>query len=181
MDYYKNKDYVYKKRVKELNLDLVRPPRAGVILYTKVNDEYFFALGVDTMSGEYTDFGGGISYKENADKNVILGALRELNEEALGIFGHIDYKQVINSLALYNNFNLIIFKYIDDPMIDVVSAFRIQYNINVAKYPTIIPEVSNIKWFSHAEFRNIIMKRGMLFHRIQNFLQKAGNFYWLLE
>jgi hypothetical protein len=66
-------------------------------------------------------------------------------------------------------------------MADVVSAFRIQYNINTVKYPTIIPEVSNIIWFNQNEFKNIIMKRGRLFHRIQNFLQKAGNFYWLLE
>ena len=182
MDYYKNtKDYVYKKRVKELNLDAVRPTRAGVILYTKVDGEYFFAMGVDTRSGEYTDFGGGISYKEGADKNVIMGALREFDEETLGIFGSVDYDQVRDSLVLYNHFNLIIFKYIHALPSDVVSAFRMQYNINVVKYPTVIPEVSSIVWFNQAEFRNIIMKRGMLFHRIQNFLQKAGNFYWLLD
>lgn len=181
MDYRNNKDYVHKKRVKELNLDIVRPARAGVILYTKVNDEYYFALGEDTLSSEYTDLGGGVSYKENADKNVIFGALRELYEESLGIFGPIGYDDVVNSLVLYNSFNLIIFKYITNPMADVVSAFRIQYNINTVKYPTIIPEVSNIIWFNQNEFKNIIMKRGRLFHRIQNFLQKAGNFYWLLE
>lgn len=182
MEYVNNKyDYIYKKRVKEINLDTVRPSRAGVILYTKINGEYYFGLGIDTLSGEYTDFGGGISYKEKSDKNVIMGALREFNEETLGIFGTIDYNEVSDCLVLYNGFNLILFKYITTSMEDIVENFKNQHNINIINYPTIIPEVSNIVWLNHTEFKNIITKRGMLFHRIQNFLQKAGNFYWLLD
>lgn len=178
-DYGPNKyDLIYKKKVKELDLDNVRPTRAGVIMYTKINGVIHFGLGVDTMSSDWTDYSGGVSYKEGADKNVVLGALREFNEETLGIFGDIQYEDVLENLAIYNFNIFILFKTIEyNENINVL--FKEQYDAQVKK--KITPEVSDIVWLTLPEFKNAITKRGILFHRIQNFLQKAGNFYWLLE
>lgn len=178
-NYAQNKyDLIYKKKVKEIDLDLVRPQRGGVILYTKINGELIFGLGVDTRTGEYTDFAGGISYKQDGDKNVVNGSTREFYEETLGIFGHITAEDVAENLAIYNYNIFILFKnitYSDDINIE----FKKQYDFCVERNMT--PEVSDIVWLTLSEFKNAITKRGILFHRVQNFLQKAGNFYWLLD
>ncbi len=164
-------DYtLYKKIVKELDLTTVKPPRAGIIIYTKHNNELIFGLGVDTSTKELTDFGGGISYKER-DKNVILGALREFNEETLNIF-KFNYDDVLESLVLYNQHILLIFKYVDMDIDQIRQSF-----LNLCK-PN--DEVCDIMFLTKNEFQNCIMTRGKMFFRIQNFLQKAGNFYWLL-
>jgi hypothetical protein len=174
-------NYVYKKKVKDINLTEVRPQRAGVILYTKLNNVIYFGMGIDYQSGEYTDFGGGISYKEGADENVIVGALREFAEETLGIFGYVNPKDVEDCLTLYSNNNLIIFKQLPTTTVEdmrtIVSLFEKEYQ-KVSQFTT--PEVANIVWLSQNDFKTLITQRGNLFYRIQNFLQKAGNFYWLL-
>lgn len=167
---------VIRKLVKEIDLDCVKPQRAGVIIYTIYNNQMYFGLGVDTVSGEMTDFAGGISYK--IDKNVIHGALREFQEESLDVFGQLTPDDVMDSVAIYNNNNLIIFKLI---MIDpdkIREKFLHQYDL--LRQKDILPEVCDIKWFTPGEFKDIIGKRGRLFYRVQNFLQQAGEFYKFL-
>ena len=171
---YINPNLLYKKVVKEVDLNTVRPSRAGVIMYTKINNELYFGLGIDSASQEITDFGGGISYKN--DKNVILGALREFKEETLGIFGHIDYLSVLEAPVIYNSQLLVIFKYVDLDPIVINTLFRNAYQQQLYK----TPEVSNILWMTKTEFSECIRIRGKMFFRLQTFLQKAGNFYWLL-
>ncbi len=58
--------------------------RAGVIPYAVVGRVVHFCFGIDTMSGDYTDFGGGFSQKK--DNSPIAAALRELREESQYIF-----------------------------------------------------------------------------------------------
>jgi hypothetical protein len=173
-DNYKN-HCLYKKKVKDIDLTTVKPQRAGVILYTKHHDLFYFGLGVDAMTGEYTDFGGGISYK--TDKDVIDGALREWHEETLNIF-NLTYQDVEDSLALYNHNNLVIFKYISLDMMSLSKKFLTQYHKHVKHGCK--PEVCNIVWLPLHEFKEQIGTRNNLFYRLQNFLQKAGQFYWLL-
>ena len=181
-DYNPKLHCVYKKKVKELDLTAVKPQRAGIILYTKMNEVFYFGLGVDTMTKEYTDFGGGISYKDKFDKNVIAGALREFNEETLNIFGDWCYDDVQDSLALYNLSNLIIFKYIT---VDSYNELTLIKNTFLTAYQDmtehgIKPEVCDIEWLTLNELKVQITMRDNLFHRIQFFLQKAGQFFWML-
>jgi hypothetical protein len=167
---------VYKMKVKDIDLTTVKPQRAGIILYTKINDVLYFGLGVDNITKEYTDFGGGISYKPHGDKNVIEGALREFNEETLNIFD-LNYNDVQDCLAMYNTNNLVIFKYVEQNINLIKNTFLNTYN---KIKNNMIPEVCDIVWLSQNEFKNQIMIRGNMFHRLQCFLQKADHFYWLL-
>lgn len=159
---------------KELDLINTRPQRAGVIMYTKYLDQVYFGIGVDTLSGEYTDFGGGISYKDKKDKNVVLGALREYEEETLGIFGNLTYEDVQDCTVIYNHQNLILFRYIEPDFKTIHHLFTTEYNKRVGAGE--IPEVCNIKWVTTKEFKEIIATRGKVFHRVQCFLQQAGDF-----
>ena len=170
---YVNPNLIYKKIVHELDLSIIKPPRAGIIMYTKINNEFYFGLGIDNASKEITDFGGGISYKER-DKNVILGALREFKEETLNILP-LNYVDVIDSPVIYNNNNLIIFKYVEDDPDLLRHWFLDAYRQSID-----IPEVCDIIWMNTNELKQCIMTRGKMFFRVQNFLQKSGNFYWLL-
>lgn len=165
-----NTNVVRKCKVSELDLNIVKPQRAGVIIYTKIDNEIIFGLGVDTLSKEYTDFGGGISYHK--DKNVILGALREFKEESLGIFGEVDFNHVLNSYVIYNNNNLIIFYYINLNPTVINDVFLLNYNQTVKD--NIVPEVCEIKWMNMTEFKKNIATRGKMFHRVQVFLQQSG-------
>ncbi len=177
--HYINPNTLYKKTVKELDLTIIKPPRAGIILYTKYKNEHYFGLGIDTNSKEITDFGGGISYKER-DKDVISGALREFKEETLGILD-LNYQDVIDDIVLYDGHNLIIFKYIDTDPFAIQKLFRETYDNQINSFK--VPEVSDMIWMNANEFKYAIMSRHShikMFFRVQTFLQKAGNFYWLL-
>jgi len=169
-----SKSLVKKCLVKDLDLNVVKPQRAGVIMYTKINDLLYFGLGVDTLSGEYTDFGGGISYKDKNDKNVIEGALREYNEETLGIFGNLNYNDVVDCNVIYNYHNLILFRYVAVDFDNILLQFNIEYNNKIKQ--GILPEVCNIKWLTLKEFKDVVATRGKIFHRVQCFLQLAGDF-----
>lgn len=176
-DFFKNDHLVVRKLVKDIDLVTIKPQRAGVIIYTIFNNQIYFGLGVDTNSGELTDFGGGVSYKDNRDKNVILGALREFEEETLGIF-KISFDDVLDSTVIYNNNILIIFKLmvIDPDM--TRNVFLYQHDLSMKN--NVLPEVCDIKWVTPTEFKEIIAKRGSMFHRVQNFLQQAGDFFRFL-
>lgn len=95
------------QKIKEIDWSKVKPERAGFIIYQKIDGEYFFCLGVDFEHGEITDFAGGISY--HRDGTALKGALRELNEESLGIFGEINPKDLDDCWSIYNDKTMTIF------------------------------------------------------------------------
>jgi len=61
--------------------------RAGIIPYIKKDNDIYFLMGIDTKTGEYSDFGGGVKMYENA----LSAALRECREESRGL---IDFKDL---------------------------------------------------------------------------------------
>ena len=123
-------------RVKDLDLNKFKPTRAGVIVYTVYKRKVYFIGGIDTKSGEFTDFGGGVSYK--TDQNALTGGLRELSEESLGIFGTISLDEIQECVAVYDENNLITF---------------IPFNINIkSKYYEFM---DRLKFCKHPEVRDL--------------------------
>lgn len=99
--------HLIKTTIKNLNLECVKPQRGGVIIYTVVNGSIYFGLGLDSRTHDLTDFGGGIIYK--TDRNVVIGALREFNEETLDIFEPITIDDIKQCPVIYDDNNLVIF------------------------------------------------------------------------
>jgi hypothetical protein len=181
---------VIKTTVQNLNLECVKPQRAGVIIYTVVEGATFFGLGLDSRTHDLTDFGGGVIYK--IDQNVVNGALREFEEETLQIFEEISPNDIKKCPVIYDDKNLIIFIHLAvDP--DVVCS-----NFN-ARYKDVIdhnnaqrikpegsrkkisdPEVCGITWLSWEEFQRTIKGEGVMFSRVQRFLNRAEDFSYLL-
>ncbi len=169
------KNHVLCKTVKEINLDLVTPQRAGVILYTVKDGELLFGLGIDTRSRQLTDFGGGVSYRK--DLNAIFGALREFDEESLRIIDPLTIDQIIDCPVIYDLHNLIVFVYLGDTNTELLSnLFDVKYQKYI-EITNMTPEVSKIVWLREHEFRQSINFGSSMFTRVQNFLRRAGNFF----
>lgn len=124
--------------------------RAGAIIYTKDRDKTYFCLGVDTQSGDLTDFGGGVKRYET----VIEGGLRELKEESEGIFGNLTVQDVNETLCFHTDNMAISFIPVEGDMNKYVKEFRKKVKNN----PN--PEVCDIVWLSKDELLESIHGRG---------------------
>ena len=179
-----NHNPVIKTTVQNVDLECVKPQRAGVIIYTVVGESTYFGLGLDSGTHDLTDFGGGVTYK--TDQNAICGAIREFEEETLSIFETIKFDHIKQCPVIYDNNNLIVFIHMKiDP--DTVSrVFRDEYTHIVdtkkcdspRKYRD--PEVCGITWLTWEEFQRCVKEKGIMFSRVQRFLSKAGDFSYLL-
>lgn len=183
----KSQTNVIKTTVQNLNLDCVRPQRAGVILYSVVNGAVYIGLGLDSRTHELTDFAGNIVYK--FDGTCVNGGLREFDEETLSIFDPLTLSDVSQCPVIYDNRNLVIFLHIDIDPETISSAFNRKYeqvaanmkpSLNAKKQRHSEPEVCGITWLTWEEFQNSIQNRGILYSRVQRFLAAAGDFGHLL-
>lgn len=160
-------------QVKDLDLETLKPSRGGVILYTLRDGKLLFGFGLDNKYNELTDFSGGISYKK--DDNAVIGALRELREESLGLYD-VSFEQVKNSYVLYDKHHLVLFLYTTDHPEEVVDDFRELHKDSKKS------ELKDIVWITEEElFMAIKMKSSHIYIRLLNFLAKGGNFYRYLK
>lgn len=177
---------VIKTLVKNLNLDYVKPQRAGIILYTTVNDAVYFGFGLDSRTHDLTDFAGGVVYKTDGD--CINGALREFDEETLSIFDPISVESLADCPVIYDSNNLIIFMHINIHPDTVSFVFNEKYKKVIASESFVEgkkrrkrePEVCGITWLTWEEFQSSIRTKGIMFSRVQRFLLRADNFSYLL-
>ncbi len=185
-DYRKRKTYtqdnnfsVIRTHVRSLNLECVRPERAGVIIITVRNDAMWIGVGLDAKTHDLTDFGGHVM---TSDKNVIEGALREFDEETLMIFDHLSCEEIAECPVIYDDKNLIIFIHMDVNPNEISQIFLSEYESVMRKKPKKCqrPEVCQIVWLSWEDFQAGLHRDGIIFSRVQRFLRRAGDFSCLL-
>lgn len=166
--------------VKNLDLGAVKPRRAGVIIYTIHNGTTYFGFGLDAKYHDLTDFGGSVRYDTDTkgnhgkDSNVVAGALREFQEETLGIFKPLTYEDVQNCPVVYDKDNLIIFLHLSVDPDQVSQKFLLKHE------KTKESEVCNISWLTWPELQAGIANPSNLFTRVQRFLKRVGDFSFLL-
>jgi len=151
---------------KELDINKDIAFRAGAIIYThdKVTGETYFCFGVDTQSGNLTDFGGGVKKEET----IVEGGLRELEEESQGIFGHLDPEDV-GKMVSFHCYNMAI---IFIAMKVNREGIRQEFKSKVKNSP--FPEVCDIVWLSKEELLESIHGRGKkLYIRVRRLLNKV--------
>lgn len=157
--------------VNQLDLNLNKPQRGGVILYTIVDGRLLFGFGLDSTYDELTDFSGGIKYKK--DKNLIDGALREFREESEGLY-FLNKEDVIHSPVLIDKHNVIMFLYTSESPDEITYQFQNQYGHK--------SEIKNIVWVTEDELRSALeLNLTYIYSRVKNFLIKFGDFYQYLK
>ena|SRR5437762_2315003 len=159
-------------KIKDIDFTRLNLIRAGVILYTIVDDEVLLGLGLDKTYQELTDFSGGIS--KNETRTPVIAALRELCEETLGLYCHIQINDIQNNLALYDRHHLVIFYKVDND-IDTISQ---QFMDMKKQYKNKI-EIDEIVWLTPDQLFDAMIHHqyAYVYIRLANLLIKAGDFY----
>jgi hypothetical protein len=176
--YKKGNNQVIKTIVRTLNIDVVKPQRSGIIIYTVVNGSIYFGLGLDTKTHDLTDFGGTVVYKK--DFTAVRGAIREFEEETLGIFETFGPDDIKDCPVIYDEYNMIIFVHMDIDPDETSDIFNQKYKEHLENRKNKLPEVCGITWLNWEDFQSIIKQQGVLFSRVRRFLIKAGDFSYLL-
>jgi len=162
--------------IKDIDINKLKTNRSGVIVYTVYKNKTYFILGIDTKSGDITDFGGGVSFKK---ENVLDGGLRELAEESLGIFGKISADEIKNYLAVYDENNLIIFLRLN---IDLVAKYH-EFRERIKSVNN--PEVKDLKFLDKQSFITLCnggkISNTIMYDRIRNLLSVAKDQHKLFK
>jgi hypothetical protein len=116
--------------------------RGGVIPFTEINGNRFYAFGLDSAAGTICDFGGS---REIADLDILDTALREFEEESLGVFGRPTREQIQDRQVLLTESMVLI-------LLPVKSSMT-QYSIAFARTVLTVrePEIRTIVWLSRAQ------------------------------
>ncbi len=124
-------------------IDSVSARRAGVIPYTTIGSSLYFCLGIDTVTGDYTDFGGG--YSSRRDSSPVATAIRELNEESQKIF-NVNHEQLERGWYLRTYSDLILFMGCRSE-VALASSSLFRQKVKSA----LRPEVRGIVWINSTE------------------------------
>lgn len=138
--------------------------RSGAIIYTRYNNVTYFCLGIDTDSGNLTDFGGGVKKGET----IVEGGLRELEEESQGVFGKISPEDIENAVVFHSYNMAIMFIPLEVNPREITKVFmnRIRKEED--------HEVCDITWLNTEEFLESIHGRGKkLYIRVRKLLSKV--------
>lgn len=161
---------------KNVKMSIENPVRSGAIIYTHHQGKTYFCLGVDSNYGDLTDFAGGVKKDEMVMENgIIIGGLRELEEESLGVFGKLSFNDVANQLSFYSSNMLIMFIKINTNKDKIKRDFFEKATGVVGEFVTNKElEVSDIHWIEKSDFLESISGRGnRLYSRVRKILSKV--------
>jgi len=169
VSYFKENPTVKISKVSEINTRIVKPCRAGIIFYISDGKNISFALGTDSKTHELTDFSGSVMYSRG--ETCIDGALREFEEETLGIFGKITAEEISDFFAVYDEDNMVIFVMLDTTQ----NAIRKVFNEKIKTVKN--PEICSIFFVTSNQFRFLIRKlfrEHIFFEKLRKFLHKSN-------
>ncbi len=122
--------------------------RAGIIPYIIENGIKYYCMGIDTKFKNLTDFGGGCGKSEY----FLQAAIRELNEESLGIFNISDFDEVKRSSSCtYDDTVIVVFYELKD-----IDKNKIILEFNKRLNDINSPEISKILWIQEEILKQII-------------------------
>nr|WIL05052.1 hypothetical protein pmam_13 [Pithovirus mammoth] len=152
-------------KIRDANWEEKKPIRAGVIVYKIYQGQLLFCMGVDRKTRELTDFGGGISYRK--DKTLVKGALREFNEESLGVFGSFEEEKVLDGVVAYNDYMAILFLHLDCDIEEVTDRFVKRFRAERSA------EVSSLAWMTVERFRSTLFDQtgNLVYERVSELLR----------
>jgi hypothetical protein len=179
---------VYKKKIRDIDWNVVKPNRGGIVVYFKTPsnivmpatnkevNEILFCFGIDAKFNELTDFGGGISLKR---ETVIEGALREFREESHGVFEQLIPSNLSDCLAIYNESTMIIFV---ELRVTLDNEDRHLLNLTFKSRLHEKSEISSLVWINSSELLSLLERsktrqhRWNMYRRVQSLIYHARGF-----
>lgn len=140
-------------------LSLIRSSRASVVPYLCKNingkDVLYFLFGIDKVSLEITDFGGGVKKEEFS----LQAALREFKEESDIIFGDLynNPNDFINEIAIHSNDMSVLFIPLsNDWYVKAVPEFKNRKNDNMKSKKRSHCEMERIFWMDETSLLKLL-------------------------
>lgn len=149
--------------VRNVDWKRIKPLRAGVIVYVNYNGGIIFCMGVDKRTKEITDFGGGVSYKN--DGNTIVGGLREFTEESLGVFGKFSPEDIRNCVVVHSKNMAIFFIPLQCDPVEINRLFLQRYGKEKNE------EVSSLAWMNRQTFVTCLITGKFFYVRVLRLLR----------
>lgn len=160
---------VYVDYIKNIDWSQQHQRRSGAVVYTTYADRILLLMGVDTDSGDVTDFGGGVKIKHG--EGPLDAAVRELKEESYGVLGEIKKSDISDHLAIYTDELMIIFIHITFD----VDAIMIEFNFRRDKMDK--PEVDSLILMNIDQFKNLVkggsVNDRVMYSKVKEVLQGA--------
>jgi hypothetical protein len=123
-----------------------------------VKKDIYFGLGVDWKSGDLTDFGGFAEYYDNGyggfDKTALDTALREFEEESLGVFGKPTKQQLNDSTVIYTRQTMILIV----TMNTITDMYSVQQKFKQLICDKDYHEMQNLVWLSSDLFYKLLKR-----------------------
>lgn len=167
-------------KINEITIEENGRSRNGIVFYTNYNGERQFLFAIDAKTKQLTDFGGTYSPDDGCR---IISAIRESEEETMGVITGLTVDKLQNCIAVCDHKNLIIFVPIEVNPTTIVKAIenRVKQYFDEKQQQ---PETISATWISGSELTNCITRRdssGKLYDNtiysvVGEFLHKAGNF-----
>jgi len=142
-----------------------------VIPYVEKNGILYFLLAKDRISGDLTDFGGGVKNYESA----LVGGLREFMEESNSIFGkefYTSYNEFEATISLvdYDRKMAIIFIPVKNSWLMNAGA-EFERKMKTSRDKKGSQEVREVIWLSSFNFRSMIVgEHSSIWVRVKRFL-----------
>ncbi len=151
-------------------IEKLKPSRAGIIPYVKIDDEIYFLVGIDKSSGEFGDLGGGVKQGETP----ITGSLREMTEETKELLNVNDLGEIKIGIWDKGNNNCIVFSQLKDAQLyyTIENDFK-----NCTKKGIGFEEMSFLIWLSSDQMiYNIYSKNSKMWSRMKYTLGNGAVF-----
>lgn len=151
--------------VGEIDWDEYKPTRAGILVYSIVNNRIHIGMGIDSRFKELTDFGGGIKYRK--DGNALNAAMREFFEETLYVFNPAELDSLEDCTIIYNAYTCVILVQIHEDIHRISTLYRSR------KAVLNRTEISKIEWIPIDRFTKMITSGRGIYARISDLLRKT--------
>lgn len=145
--------------------------RAGIIPVTIKDEKYWFLLGIEYISREYTDFGGTLHKGETFSQ----GALREFEEETCGIITLTS--NLNNVFTIQNDHCQIYFPIVSNDLLISISERFKRAQAKVPKSVKKCYEIVNISWVDFETFTQMVYTPNdkRMWNVLKTFLRNNSN------
>jgi hypothetical protein len=134
-----------KCKVSDLNIYKKSLKRAGIVLFAKYKKSIWFGMGIDRMSGDISDFGG---HRMKKDSDILETAIREFEEETLGVCGKIKKENIKNCYSVHDNNIVVIFYPTEINIKESINIFKNTVSGNT--------EMSGLIWIKQEKLKRIL-------------------------